>query len=469
VEAPDGSVKNKLGVVASGAGNGDLHDQLCTKMRGEPLALGLLSEAVGEGELEKSQAVDIARCLDGRPLTLESLSEKLGREKSKLIRYEALESEAFRGMMSDGCRLRLTWGEDGDGGPTSVFYKRVVMGDLESTRLKAKTAPIKLQRDVDSYRVEANFLGSKVCRNLAEDVGIAVPRAFYTDMRPDDETAIESKFSMLLEDFAPENGWRQSGLLGVEEIKASLMALAKFHAYFMNDKIADELEGAIWQSGTYWQVSHQPEMQFSELAQHYEDQIERFGECFKAQVGIDNIEGIGKRLQSVAKVVARKAHPFDPEAGANEQQREEALKWRTVLHGDPKAANVFLRESQDGFEAALIDFQWAGFGLIGTEVAHHIAAAASPKALEIEDELLEHYLRVLNASDKKVQISREDFQEQYEIGLLDTCRICFGYQWSRANFNGRREYLNRNAYNKNAASAAWLVRRCGKLLDRIEV
>lgn len=130
-----------------------------------------------------------------------------------------------------------------------------------------------------SYRVEANFLGSKVCRNLAEDVGIAVPRAFYTDMRPDDETAIESKFSMLLEDFAPENGWRQSGLLGVEEIKASLMALAKFHAYFMNDKIADELEGAIWQSGTYWQVSHQPEMQFSELAQHYEDQIERFGEC----------------------------------------------------------------------------------------------------------------------------------------------------------------------------------------------
>ena len=65
-------------------------------------------------------------------------------------------------MMSDGCRLALEYAE-GDAAqrpaayPPSLFYKRVVMGDLAAARTKALAAPKKLRRDVRSYAVEAAF------------------------------------------------------------------------------------------------------------------------------------------------------------------------------------------------------------------------------------------------------------------------------------------------------------------------
>ena len=66
--------------------------------------------------------------------------------------------------MSDGCRLALEYAEGGGDAaqrPASLFYKRVVMGDLAAARTKALAAPKKLRRDVRSYAVEAAFLGSR--------------------------------------------------------------------------------------------------------------------------------------------------------------------------------------------------------------------------------------------------------------------------------------------------------------------
>ena len=48
--------------------------------------------------------------------------------------------------------------------------------------------------------------------------------------------------------------------------------------------------------------------------------------------------------------------------------------------GDAKAANVFVRDGNDGTpEVAIIDFQWTGFGLAALDVSHHICAALGPE------------------------------------------------------------------------------------------
>ena len=104
-------------------------------------------------------AADVARSLDGGVLETGWLDNVLAGGRRDLQGFAAPEGGAFRGMMSDGCRLRLRWAdggderEAGDGGsgagaggsarPATAFYKRVVMGDLESTRLKALAAPKK--------------------------------------------------------------------------------------------------------------------------------------------------------------------------------------------------------------------------------------------------------------------------------------------------------------------------------------
>ena len=86
------------------------------------------------------------------------------------------------------------------------------------------------------------------------------------------------------------------------------------------------------------------------------------------------------RLQRVARRVGQSAHPYsDPDSA-----RQHAA-WRTIVHGDAKAANVFLRETAEAeLQVGLIDFQWCGFGLAATEVAHHILAAVDIEALSYD-------------------------------------------------------------------------------------
>ena len=86
-----------------------------------------------------------------------------------------------------------------------------------------------------------------------------------------------------------------------------------------------------------------------------------------------------KRLQRVARRVGQSAHPYS----SPDTARQHAA-WRTIVHGDAKAANVFLRETSESsnqLQVGLIDFQWCGFGLAATEVAHHILAALDIEAL----------------------------------------------------------------------------------------
>ena len=77
------------------------------------------------------QAADVARCLQGTPLSTSFLQEKVQPpEGYTLTHYSAPEAGASRDLMSDVCRLELHWeagaGAGAAGGltpPRSVFYK----------------------------------------------------------------------------------------------------------------------------------------------------------------------------------------------------------------------------------------------------------------------------------------------------------------------------------------------------------
>ena len=155
------------------------------------------------------------------------------------------------------------------------------MGDLAHARLKAKTAPKKLARDVKSYMVETAFLGSAACRALV-DAGVPVARAFSVEMEPCVADPIESRFALLLEDFAPGDGWGQHRLLDAAQARATLSAYAKLHGFFWEGSAfwraggtaASELEAAVWPSGGYWQPALQPEEQMDMVAAMWDRHLE---------------------------------------------------------------------------------------------------------------------------------------------------------------------------------------------------
>ena len=494
---------NRLGVLATGPdAPPGLHGELCARMRASAALLGLLD---GVEAADAPQAADVARCLSGAPLELRWLEASLqpeGAAHHELVRYSAPEAGTVRGLMSEACRLELTWRRregapaDAPEPPASAFYKRVAMAELEHARLKARTAPLKLARDTRSYAVEAGFLGSAACEALVE-AGVPVARAFAVDLRPCERDPIESRFAMLLQEFRADEGWAQHWLCKPQQARAALAGLAKLHAFFWEGSAfwradadggaaCDELRSAVWPSGCYWQPSMQPAEQLTTLvAHHWPEHLHNFAETFAASPMLEGVEleSVGERLQRVAAAVAAEAHPFG-ECGCGEGAK-------TLVHGDPKSANIFFRQgpgsAADDVEVGYIDMQWSGFGLAATDVAHHIVAGLDIECLSAdgckEEALLDHYHASLVAQLVELGgfpeaqaarlLPRETLQAQYEAAVLDMCRVVFAYQWARvkaspATLAKNAPSMGRNSYNKSVDHACWLVRQCDNMLRRRE-
>jgi len=466
-------LQNKLGVVASTIGAKRKHMELTNSMRGEKTILGALEKFGVCNEYDVLQCVDIARDLEGYPLTTNYLAKKL--DIKNISSYYCKEENSVRGLMSSACRITLRPSNE------TVFFKRIDFVRLDHARAKKKTAPHKLSRDVKSYRVESSFLGSRACDSLVSKTGLKIPKCYDAKLLLDESSPIDSKVSLLLEDFSPAKGWTQRWLLqDVDECKIALSAFAKMHAFFWHgssfyNDIEDvsELENAVWEQSSYVQPKLQNLDQCANVASGWEKNKLKF----KDELGSFGFwEDLGERLQSVAEVNGKHAHPF-----ADDSLSASYQKFRTFTHGDPKQANLFFRAYNSELEVGLIDFQWSGFGLAATDVAHHITAAIHADVLvnDGEEALLRHYyddlqkfLLEFGAYDSVKDVSKDfsysEFVRQYETGILDMCRLIIVYAWSRFEpINDQSNHgrtMNKNSYNKNISNVIWLMIRCDEIL-----
>jgi len=511
VHCPKRKFGNVFGVIAS-LGCSDLHDELCRSMRADgEVVHKIFKKWIGENSPapEVSQAIDIARDLDGVPYGLEDLQQLLKNENPlnlPLIGYSVPEEDAWRGLMSNGVRYKLDWKGQGNENssllpPSDIFYKRIDMAHLAHAQDKLKTAPHKLVRDVQSYQVETSFLTSEACRCLVNDTGMRINKVLGSDLRPvtadNPKDLLDSRFSMFLEYFQKSDGWEQNWLLNKEETKAALGELAKIHGYFWQGshywerdrgKEGDDFESIVWPNGGYMQPKLQGYDQLKRVRSGWEARYPSFQADLKniPELNEADIQSLGRRLEEVALIVGKESHPFSEDKVEN----NEFMKYRTLIHGDPKHANFFFRRKQvsddeeEKIEVGVIDFQWSGFGLAATDVAHHITSATSSSAVSLdgkdEGDLLDHYHSCLSKelvkfgvgkSVEEIETSifpREVLQNQYEVAVLDVCRIVFAYSWRRwkAEDKPSEESFNRNAYNKSLDSVLWLITRCHVLLDK---
>lgn len=268
------------------------------------------------------------------------------------------------------------------------------------------------------------------------------------------------------------------------ETKTALKALAKIHAFFWHGsnfwkdkKAGAELDAAVWESGSYVQPKAQNADQCSNVASEWKVKRTKFEEHLSS---LDCWDDLGERLQTVATECGRLAHPF-----ADVDLKESYQKFRTFTHGDPKQANfLFRRSPSKELEIGLIDFQWAGFGLAATDIAHFMTSAVHASLLVNggEANLLQYYFDELqthlveygaynSAEDAVEQFSYETFMDQYEIGVLDLCRLVIAYTWDRFDEpvepddkKGCAKTMNKTSYNKSIPNAVWLVSRCDEIM-----
>ncbi|KAL7510665.1 hypothetical protein ACHAXN_008680 [Cyclotella atomus] len=452
-----------------------------------------------ERDPSKSCATSLQRIIsdiDGRPLTPEYLANAMGIDNVES--YSCTDEDAFYGLMSNGGRLKLH-----PGGETA-FYKRIVFDHLDHAREKLLKSPHKLVRDAKSYLVVANFLSSAGCQEMVERTGVCIPKCYDAQLEPDFDNPMSSKFTFLLEDFAPKEGWYQRWLIDdLTECHAALSAMAKIHAFYWDGSdfwkdatAAQEFESAVWKSGSYIQPKAQGADQWQKVARKWNQERWKVEEQLSTSDFWDNL---GERLQSASEECGRLAHPFAVKDLALTYKR-----YRTFTHGDPKSANIFFRKRKDSIQVGLIDFQWSGFGLAATDIAHFMSAAVDASLLVDggEKDLMQYYYDDLSKhlvdfgayeSIENVQenFSYDVFKDQYEIAMLDICRLgkfglnatgqssllisyvlpVIAYTWSRftesadkTDENACARTMNKTSYNKSIPAAVWLVSRCDEIL-----
>jgi len=480
-QSPSG---NPYGVLLTGPKvSAEKHDEVCCALRNTP-AIWDLFAPLGLESGGHAQALDIVRDLNGEPLTVKQLSSALGLGPDVVLAsFSASEQESIRYKQSTACRIRLKYTSDSannKNAPTSLFYKRAVLRELPNALAKAISAPFKIARDVKSMLVEANVLAHPKVEAFvaaAETVQVALP--YKADRVMCSESPIDSKFALMLKDLSKDQGWHQCAHLDQRNMIKTLKALASWHAFFWHkDQSSDDsnndsvpkpiLEGA-WDKGSYWQPSHQP----PNLLENLESVWTRFQSHFQAHLaplGIaqEELATIATRLCKVAPKAASTAHNS---------------RATTLIHGDPKAANFFYREDSDA--VGIIDFQWTGGGIPGTDIAYCIAAGVqetdcSAEAVrtclqtllaEYHTGLLAGLIKFGKAADEAAALEmfpRKDCERQFIYCFLDLAVVVFCDHWKTITpdiLDSRKGKLVFNAYNKSNTVAMWYVQATHMLLE----
>ena len=181
-------------------------------------------------------------------------------------------------------------------------------------------------------RFEAAFLSSAACARLISEAGVRAARCYAADLRPVDAEPMRSRFALLLEDFAPADGWAQRWLLDEAEARAALSTLARMHAFFSPGarvkrsgaevggaagaaaaaEAEEELRAAVWECGAYWQPAMQQPEQMTAVAARWSEHASRFADIFADAPELHDVDlaTLGDRLHRVARAVGAEAHPY---------------------------------------------------------------------------------------------------------------------------------------------------------------
>ena len=302
-----------------------------------------------------------------------------------------------------------------------------MLRELPYALQKAVKYPYKIARDVQANTVEALFLSAELARSFSEASGVQVALPYRVERTAFESNPIDSRFALALYDFAPALGWRQEAHLKPMELRASLRALADWHAFFWlghdPDGAKAKLAAGVWETGSYWHLGQQPEGQLAKLKPNWERLAQEFG--------YPREWDLGARLEGLAVAASEQAQGLDAANGKVAAWANS--KYQTIIHGDPKAPNLFFKGEG---EVGMIDLQWCGRGIGAVDVAYCIAASADASAFEggahsatqaLLDEYHQHLLGAFerygvaeNAADAAKVLPRETFQEQ--VGRLRSCQ-----------------------------------------------
>eukprot|EP00435_Cladocopium_sp_Y103_P027094 s988_g6.t1 len=257
----------------------------------------------------------------------------------------------------------------------------------------------KWDRNLQSYGNELAFFTDQRIQQALAEHGVRVPKVLGSASHPG------QRYAILTENL--KSKWSTFCVHPAARSPEVIRWLSSFHRAFQG-RIPEK--HGLWDFGTHVHLKRRPAGELDLLPQSISDFCDAFqGEDPFFQRPESRL--LGQRLRSVASCVAEELTP-----------KPENMQKITMVHGDFKGANYFLKNEGEG--CCAFDFQWTGPGIGATDLIYLFCGS-------VEDEIVDDYQSWLKLYHSKLnmdQYSWDEFLLDFKLATLDYARWVFAYR-----------------------------------------
>ena len=358
-------------------------------------------------------------------------------------------------------------------------YSHKPWGDLRRTLLYSRTEarfysdilPL-LKEKTSDWDIAPNcFLAETTLNGLIEEHESTSAKPSDSEDDPsyteNDTTILDGRGGLLVLESFKSNEFFQTSPLTPREASRCLEAIAQFHATAYQDNIILEIvSDKLCEYGGSYHLKNRNPKELTNIQKTWSDFCDGIRTAAPELFERESIQNLGKRIQDMAEEISAELSPTYDD------------KYATVVHGDYKAMNVFIKEDDRNGDSnslpIIIDFASTGLGLGMSDAAMHTYALRPENLVDGgEEKLVEQYLDALErALPDHQSYPRDVAMRHYRLAVIDYFRFVMGRLWRGATletFEKRKDSKNSVYVNRSIEAAINFIERADKYLTEIEI
>lgn len=269
---------------------------------------------------------------------------------------------------------------------------------LKFIKLLERSNPTFLEK---SYEIENNFYQDNLIKTAIQENNIVIPTLYTCEMDR------RSHFISFFMNDLSEHYTYHPEAPSLIQAQYALDWLAKWHSCFWMKPW--QWPKKLWDNGNFWVLGKKGKDNLSSIPSTWNLSLKFIQKKHSEILQEQGFKNFGKRIQEAASSISTILA---------------TSKYRTIIHGDFKPANIFFSEEK----CAVCDFQFSGPGSPFHDIMYFLFPDALMNFSGEEENLLKYYFERLTEYGI-TNISWEDGQKWYKLCTLDYLRYLLEKGW----------------------------------------
>jgi serine/threonine protein kinase len=357
----------------------------------------------GKTTRNKKGNISVTEVPSSMPLTKSIINNDFDLFKKTVI---SLNLSLFKNQNITSFQCEKTQGERlTKGTSTPVYTIKVILESgeekhfiLKFIKLQERSNPKFLE---ESYKIEYNFYKDELIRNKVNENNLSIPNLYCFE-----EDKKFQYMSFFMNDISINHQEHPEGP-NITQAKIALEWLAKWHSLFWMEHWNWPKD--LWKEGNFWVLNRKGKNNLQTIPQTWNSLIKNLNKKYSYVAQEKGFHDFGKRITNAAQGL---------------YQVLNNTRYRTIIHGDFKPANMFFNNDS----CSVCDFQFSGAGVPLQDVVYFLFPDALMNFSGNEEKLLKYYFDTL----KSIGIDSMDFKlcvKLYELCQLDYLRYLLENGW----------------------------------------